>query len=117
MVLLSYNETKTQRLPYRVQNIYIYNRAHSVPISLIFEKFSKYMIVSLIFCVILTMFTKGRIIFALIFTVVFIAGLVWSYRKDIKERSENFKGSLKTSFVIILFLLGCLGVIQLFKFL
>jgi len=61
------------------------------------------------------MFTKGRILFALIFVIVFITGLVWSYRKDIKERSENFKGSSKTTFIIILFLLACLGVIQLFK--
>ncbi|MFT6746149.1 MAG: hypothetical protein ACJAZ2_000487 [Glaciecola sp.] len=67
------------------------------------------------FLLFLGMFTKGRIIFALFFVVVFIVGLIWSYRKDIKERAEVFKGSGKTTFVIILFLLGCLGVIQLFK--
>jgi len=47
-------------------------------------------------------FTKGQIIFTISFVVVFIAGLVWSYRKDKIINTQHFKGvALKLIITII----------------
>lgn len=61
------------------------------------------------------MFTKGRILFALFFVIAFATAVVWSYRKDIKERANVFKGSKKTIAIIFTFLILFLGIIQLLK--
>lgn len=37
------------------------------------------------------MFSKSQLIFAAIFTVVFIALMIWSYRKDIKLHKYYYK--------------------------
>jgi cbb3-type cytochrome oxidase subunit 3 len=39
------------------------------------------------------MFTGGRIIFALVFLVVFIIGMLYAYRKDIKTSRLHFSKS------------------------
>jgi uncharacterized membrane protein YtjA (UPF0391 family) len=46
------------------------------------------------------MFTKGQLIFTLIFIVIFIIGMVWSYRKDAFLIKLHFKGASKTLLVI-----------------
>jgi hypothetical membrane protein len=43
-------------------------------------------------------FSKGQIAFAIFFIVVFIAGMIWAYRKDYEKNKKYFKG---TSLVII----------------
>jgi len=48
------------------------------------------------------MFTQGRLAFVFIFLALFIIGLVWAYRKDIKKSPKYFKGSYK----IVLALIG-----------
>ena len=37
------------------------------------------------------MFSKGQLIFAAIFAVIFIAFMIWSYRKDIKLHKYYYK--------------------------
>ncbi|HEV7230287.1 MAG TPA: hypothetical protein VGO45_03100 [Bacteroidia bacterium] len=37
-------------------------------------------------------FTKGQIIFAICFTIVFIVALIWAYRKDKSVTLRHFKG-------------------------
>jgi len=37
------------------------------------------------------MFSKSQLIFAALFTVVFIALMIWSYRKDIKLHKYYYK--------------------------
>ncbi len=37
------------------------------------------------------MFSKGQLFFAAIFAIVFIAGLIWSYRKDIVIHKKYYK--------------------------
>ncbi len=64
----------------------------------------------------LRMFTRGRIIFALIFVLLFIVLLVWSYRKDIKENARVFVGSKKTLLIIIGFFVLFVSLIRLMKY-
>ncbi len=42
--------------------------------------------------------TKGHWIFAGVFAIVFVAGMIYAYREDIKKRPDFFKGSF--SFVL-----------------
>jgi sterol desaturase/sphingolipid hydroxylase (fatty acid hydroxylase superfamily) len=54
------------------------------------------------------MFSTGQIIFALLFAVSFFAIIVWSYKKDKKWLSKNYKGIKWVAlffigFIIILF--------------
>jgi len=37
------------------------------------------------------MFTKGQLIFAALFAIVFIGIMIWSYRKDIKLHKFYYK--------------------------
>lgn len=39
--------------------------------------------------------TSGKIMFAISFFIVFIIGMLWSYRKDNIVNNLHFKGSLK----------------------
>lgn len=41
------------------------------------------------------MFTTGRIIFVCVFVLVFVAGLIWSYRKDRAVNQIHFKKTYK----------------------
>ena len=62
------------------------------------------------------MFTKGRIIFALFFIVVFILILIWSYRKDIKENARVFIGGKKKLIIIVGFFLLFVSLIRLMHY-
>ena len=63
-----------------------------------------------------TFFTTGRIIFMIIFIIAFIALMIYSYRKDIKNHERYYKDAGKkvliygiliiTVFVAIRFLFG-----------
>jgi heme/copper-type cytochrome/quinol oxidase subunit 2 len=50
------------------------------------------------------MFTTGRIVFVAIFVLVFVAGLIWSYRKEKAVSQVHFKKTYK----ILLGLVGLL---------
>jgi cytochrome bd-type quinol oxidase subunit 1 len=47
--------------------------------------------------------TKGHWIFAGVFAIVFVVGMIYAYREDIKKRPDFFKGSF--SFVLGVLLL------------
>ena len=56
------------------------------------------------------MFTKGQVIFAILFVIVFIVIIVRSYKKDRNFHHKNFKGVkwvglTFATFVIILFII------------
>ncbi|MBL56370.1 MAG: hypothetical protein CMP61_04200 [Flavobacteriales bacterium] len=51
------------------------------------------------------MLSPGRIVFAICFVIIFVLLLVFGYRRDIRERASNYKGSTKI-LIIILSLLG-----------
>jgi hypothetical protein len=63
------------------------------------------------------MFTSGRIIFVIIFVVIFIAGLVWSYRKERLVIKTHFKRSYLILFSIIFFLTILFFIVKIRKFL
>jgi len=48
------------------------------------------------------MFTKGRIIFAILFFIVFVVLMIYAYRKDLKINRSQFPKSYKILLVIIL---------------
>ncbi len=48
------------------------------------------------------MFTKGQLIFAIAFIIIFTIIIIYSYRQDRKNQKEYFRGSFK----IILFIVG-----------
>ncbi|MCK0177904.1 hypothetical protein MWU50_01230 [Flavobacteriaceae bacterium S0862] len=51
------------------------------------------------------MFSKGQIIFGILFAIAFIIVLIYAYRKDIKIHRRYFKGSLWVLVSFIAFLL------------
>lgn len=50
------------------------------------------------------MFTKGQLIFAVLFFVGFVAVTIYSYRKDIKIHQKYYKGSFYILLGFIVFL-------------
>jgi len=51
------------------------------------------------------MFSKGQIIFGILFAIAFIFALVYTYRKDLKLHKRYYKGSIWVLFAFIAFLL------------
>jgi hypothetical protein len=52
------------------------------------------------------MFTTGRIIFTLVFIVLFIAGMIYAYRKDMKQVRKWFpKPYLVLVGIIVIYLI------------
>ena len=58
------------------------------------------------------MFSKGQVVFGIIFLIAFIIILVFAYRKDIKMHRRYYKGVL---WVLIAFL-SFIGLIATIKF-
>ena len=48
------------------------------------------------------MFSKGQLFFAVFFAVAFIAGLIWSYRKDMRIHKKYYKWSWLIALAVIL---------------
>lgn len=48
------------------------------------------------------MFSKGQLLFALFFVIIFIGVMIWSYRKDFKLHKLHYK---KTAIVVLLALI------------
>jgi hypothetical protein len=63
------------------------------------------------------MFTPGRIIFVSLFVIVFVAGLIWSYRKEKKLNKIHFNHTYKVLIALILFLLLQFLIVKIRKFL
>jgi cytochrome bd-type quinol oxidase subunit 1 len=49
--------------------------------------------------------TSGHWVFAGIFTVVFIIGIAYAYRNDLRQTPELFKGSSKFLLGVVLFIM------------
>jgi len=49
------------------------------------------------------MFSTGQIIFAILFIIVFIGIMIWSYRKDIPLHNKYYKGAYWILIGFILF--------------
>jgi uncharacterized integral membrane protein len=60
------------------------------------------------------MFSKGQIIFGILFAIAFIIVLIFAYRKDIEIRKRYYKGSFWILLAFIAFLLMIVGIKSLF---
>jgi len=63
------------------------------------------------------MFSTGRIVFVIVFVLVFVAGLVWSYRKERGVREMHFKHAYKIVIALVLFLILQFIIVKIRKFL
>jgi phosphatidylglycerophosphate synthase len=63
------------------------------------------------------MFSKGQIVFALIFFVMFIIGIIWAYRKDKGDNKIMFKGSYKVLLFALFIFFALYGLVKLKHFL
>jgi hypothetical membrane protein len=61
----------------------------------------------------INMLTRGNIIFALTFLVVFVAAMIWSFKKDSKINSQHYKNAYK---VLICMILAFLALFLFIKF-
>lgn len=52
------------------------------------------------------MFTTGRIIFVCLFIIIFIIGMLFAYRKDLKSIKHQYSGIYLMFLFISVFLLG-----------
>lgn len=58
------------------------------------------------------MFSKGQLIFALVFFVAFVIAITWAYSKDKKSNQVFFKGSYKVLIVIVLVFFILFGLVK-----
>ncbi|HSH65245.1 MAG TPA: hypothetical protein VLB84_05465, partial [Bacteroidia bacterium] len=61
----------------------------------------------------ISMFSKGQLIFALVFFVCFVVGIVLAYRKDKFQNNSFFKGSYKVLIFIVFVFVALYGVVKL----
>ncbi|CAN5563852.1 hypothetical protein BH10BAC1_BH10BAC1_00990 [soil metagenome] len=59
------------------------------------------------------MFSKGQLIFALSFFVLFIIGIIWAYGKDKVDNKALFKGSYKVLIFALFVFFALYGVVKL----
>jgi hypothetical protein len=56
------------------------------------------------------MFSKGQIIFGILFAITFIIILIYAYKKDFEIRKRYYKGSFWVLIAFIAFLLMIVGI-------
>ncbi|NOY48583.1 MAG: hypothetical protein GXO84_10415 [Chlorobi bacterium] len=56
------------------------------------------------------MFSKGQIIFGILFAITFVIVLIFAYRKDLEIRKRYYKGSFWVLLAFIAFLLLIVGI-------
>lgn len=61
------------------------------------------------------MFTKGQLVFGVLFAIAFIIALVYAYRKDLKLHNKYYKGSLWVLIAFISFILFIVAIKWLFQ--
>jgi phosphatidylglycerophosphate synthase len=59
------------------------------------------------------MFSKGQIIFAILFFISFVIAMYWAYGKDKEKNKVFFKGSYKVILFVILVFIVLFGVVKL----
>lgn len=63
------------------------------------------------------MITQGRLLFVVIFILVFAMGMVWSYRKEKKLNDVHFKRTYQILLGLVLFLIIQFLIVKMRKFL
>lgn len=63
------------------------------------------------------MFSKGQLIFALIFFLMFVIGIIWAYSKDKGNNKTLFKGSYKILLFALFIFFALYGLVKLKHFL
>lgn len=58
------------------------------------------------------MFSKGQLIFAALFVVVFTISMIWSYRKDIKIHRKYYKNT----FIVVIAIFLIIAIFTLITF-
>ncbi len=58
------------------------------------------------------MFSKGQLIFAALFVVVFTISMIWSYRKDIKIHRKYYKNT----FIVVITIFLIIAIFTLITF-
>lgn len=61
------------------------------------------------------MFTKGQLVFGILFAIVFIGVLIYAYRKDIQLHKKHYKGSIWVLIAFISFILFIVTIKWLFQ--
>lgn len=59
------------------------------------------------------MFSKGQIIFAILFFISFLIAMYWAYGKDKEKNKTFFKGSYKVIVFVLLVFIILFGVVKL----
>ncbi len=59
------------------------------------------------------MFSRGQLIFALVFFICFIIGITLAYKKDKNQNNNFFKGSYKILLFIIFVFVALYSVVKL----
>ncbi|PNQ73369.1 hypothetical protein C1T31_07585 [Hanstruepera neustonica] len=61
------------------------------------------------------MFTKGQLVFGILFAIVFVVVLIYAYRKDIQLHKKYYKGSIWVLIAFISFILLLVTIKWLFQ--
>ncbi len=59
------------------------------------------------------MFSGGQLIFALIFFLAFLIGIIWAYKKDKGNNKVLFKGSYKVLLFALFVFFALYGIVKL----
>lgn len=59
------------------------------------------------------MFSKGQIIFALLFFIAFVISITWAYQKDKKKNILFFKGSYKILLFVLFVFFALFGIVKI----
>ncbi len=59
------------------------------------------------------MFSRGQIIFALLFFVAFVIGITWAYAKDKNQNKLFFKGSYKVLLFVVFIFFALFGAVKI----
>jgi hypothetical protein len=59
------------------------------------------------------MFSKGQIIFAILFFVAFVVAITWAYSKDKQGNKAFFRGSYKVLIFIVLIFFLLFGLVKM----
>jgi hypothetical protein len=63
------------------------------------------------------MFSKGQLVFAILFFISFVIVIAYAYRTDKAGNNKLFKGSYKVLLFVLLVFFGLFGVVKLKHFL
>ncbi len=59
------------------------------------------------------MFSRGQLIFSLVFFILFVVGIVWAYTKDKAGNKAFFKGSYKVLIFALFVFFALYGLVKL----